>query len=158
MACVAGDAPSDYRVAVVIAHEILGRNAHIDRMKSRFRRYHCNVHTPDLFEDPGRWFRSREQSAAYEYFTKTGGAVAMAARLSEFVGTLRPSSMPVPALIRRDGTKFLSEARGRSVGRSAERDYGHLRLRPRILRSGQPQSRPQCCGIGVDESSRVSGT
>jgi dienelactone hydrolase len=78
------------RIAVVIAHEILGRNAHIGRMKNRFGRYHCDVHTPDLFDDPARYFRPGEQSAAYEHFMKKGGAVAMAARLSEFARTLRP--------------------------------------------------------------------
>lgn len=86
------------RVAVVIAHEILGRNAHIERMANRFRRYHCDVYTPDLFDVPGRRFRSSEQAAAYEYVMKTGGVVAMAARLSEFAGTLRSSYQEIFAL------------------------------------------------------------
>ncbi|WP_116043255.1 dienelactone hydrolase family protein [Amycolatopsis palatopharyngis] len=91
-------APGCEVTALVIAHEILGLNAHIERMRDRFARYSCDVHTPALFEDPTRRFRHDEQRAAVGYLRRTGGVDAMAGRLIGVAESLRPRYRRVLAL------------------------------------------------------------
>ncbi len=76
-------------IAVVIAHEIFGVNAHVHRVAEHLRRYQCDVFTPELLATPGESYGPSQQTEAYAAFNRGGGVTGMAQRLQDFAAPLR---------------------------------------------------------------------